>query len=163
MRRQARVRGQCLDFFKVSFSWRGPFSESLLNVPQYCFCFMFWFFGHKACGISAPQSGMEPSPPALEGKVLNIGPPRKFLSIWTWFTISHKHTHRICFSVSSPILRLSSWHLPCLPRYSLCFVPSCLLVQSARSIIHMNEKWSRKSREDGCTPRGAGSKGAENS
>ena len=35
---------------------------------QYCFCFMFWIFGHKACGILTPQPGIEPIPPALEGK-----------------------------------------------------------------------------------------------
>ena len=35
---------------------------------QYCFCFMFWIFGHKACGILTPQPGIEPTPPALEGK-----------------------------------------------------------------------------------------------
>ena len=28
---------------------------------------MFWFFGHEACGILAPQLGTEPTPPALEG------------------------------------------------------------------------------------------------
>ena len=31
-----------------------PFLKSLLNVLQCCFCFMFWFFGPKACGILAP-------------------------------------------------------------------------------------------------------------
>ena len=33
--------------------------------------------------------------PCIGRKVLNIGPPRKFLSIWTWFTISHQHTHTL--------------------------------------------------------------------
>ena len=33
---------------------------------------MFWFFGHKACVILAPRPGIEPAPPALEGKVLTI-------------------------------------------------------------------------------------------
>ena len=35
--------------------------------------FLFYilgFFGHKACGILAPQPGSKPTPPALEGKVL---------------------------------------------------------------------------------------------
>ena len=27
----------------------------VLNLLQYCFCFMFCFFGQKACGILAPQ------------------------------------------------------------------------------------------------------------
>ena len=30
--------------------------------------FMFWVFGPKACGISAPRPGIEPLPPALEGE-----------------------------------------------------------------------------------------------
>ena len=38
---------------------------------------MFWFFGHEACGILAPQPGIEPAPPALEGEVLTTGPPGK--------------------------------------------------------------------------------------
>lgn len=38
---------------------------------------MFWFFGPEACGILGPPPGMEPSLPALEGKVLTTGPPEK--------------------------------------------------------------------------------------
>ena len=38
---------------------------------------MIWFFVHEACGILAPQPGMEPAPPALEGEVLATGPPGK--------------------------------------------------------------------------------------
>ena len=48
--------------------------ESLLNFSQYCFCFTFYFFGHKAHGILAPQPGIEPMSPALEGKFLTTGP-----------------------------------------------------------------------------------------
>ena len=36
---------------------------------QYCLGF-FFFFGHTACGISAPQPGIEPMFPALECKDL---------------------------------------------------------------------------------------------
>ena len=49
----------------------GHFFKSLLNLLQYCFCFMFWFFGHKACGILSPQPEVEPTPSALEGKLLH--------------------------------------------------------------------------------------------
>ena len=42
--------------------------------------FMFWFFGHKACGILVSQSEIEPAPPALESKVLPTGQPGKSLS-----------------------------------------------------------------------------------
>ena len=34
---------------------------------------MFWVFGREACGILAPQPGIEPTPPALEGEVLTTG------------------------------------------------------------------------------------------
>ena len=67
-------------FFKIFFFFGcGPFLKSLLNLLQYCFCFMFWFSGHEACGILAPQPGMEPTPHALEGKVLTTGLPGKSL------------------------------------------------------------------------------------
>ena len=38
---------------------------------------MFWFFGHKACGILVPWSGINSAPPALEVEVLTTGPPGK--------------------------------------------------------------------------------------
>ena len=38
---------------------------------------MFWFFGREACGTLAPQAGIKPTPPALEGKVLTTGSPGK--------------------------------------------------------------------------------------
>ena len=62
--------------FKIFFLC-GPFLKSLLNLLQYCFCFMFWFFGHEACGILAPRPGIEPVPSALEGEVLTTGLPGK--------------------------------------------------------------------------------------
>ena len=44
---------------------------------RYCFCFIFRVFGPEACGILAPQPGIKPVPPSLEGKVLTTGPPGK--------------------------------------------------------------------------------------
>ena len=38
-------------FFLLRCLWYRPFWKSLLNLLQSCFCFMFWFFGFKACGI----------------------------------------------------------------------------------------------------------------
>ena len=65
--------------FKKNFLC-GPFLKSLLNLLQYRFCFMFWFFGYEACGILAPRPGIKPALPALEGEVLTTGLPVKFLS-----------------------------------------------------------------------------------
>ena len=39
--------------------------------------FLFYFFGLEACGVSAPEPGLEPAPPAFEGEVLTTGSPRK--------------------------------------------------------------------------------------
>ena len=51
------------------------FFKPLLNLLQYCICFMFQFLGHQACGILVPWPGIEPTPPGVEGKVLTTGPP----------------------------------------------------------------------------------------
>ena len=37
----------------------------------------FQFFGNEAYGILAPQPGIEPTPPALEGEILTTGPAGK--------------------------------------------------------------------------------------
>ena len=66
-------------FLKILLIWT-IFLKSLLNLLQYCFCFMyFWIFGREACGILTPQPGIKPAPPALEGRVLTTGPPGKSL------------------------------------------------------------------------------------
>ena len=57
------------------------FFKSLLNLLQYCFCCYVLVFWHKTHGILALQSGLEPAPPELKGKVLTIGPPEKSLII----------------------------------------------------------------------------------
>ena len=52
-------------------------------------------FGLKACGILAPHPGMEPAPPALEGKALTTGPstesqPFSFLLLLKIEACSHE-------------------------------------------------------------------------
>ena len=42
------------------------FFKLLMNFLQYCFCFVFWIFGLKACEVSAPQAGLGIVPLALE-------------------------------------------------------------------------------------------------
>ena len=39
---------------------------------------MFWFFGHKSCGILVPQPGIETTPPTMQGEVLTTGLPGTF-------------------------------------------------------------------------------------
>ena len=80
---------QWMAFFFLRFFWCGPFLKSLLILLQSCFCFMFCFFGHEACGILAPWPVIEPAPPALEGEVLTTGPPGKTPSEWLFLVLSH--------------------------------------------------------------------------
>ena len=50
------------------------------------FFFMLWCFNYKACGILPLQPGIEPTPSALEGKVLITGPPGKSLDTFHLLT-----------------------------------------------------------------------------
>ena len=71
---------------------------------------MFWFFKHKACGILAPQPGIEPSLPALEGDFLTTGPPGIYLLLSTtaWFILFELTNARKlhCF-----VLKAKHWKL----------------------------------------------------
>ena len=78
--------GRCLRDFRLyiyiyishmSVCEEHHFLKSLLNLLQFCFCFMFCFFGCEACGILAPQPGIRPTSLALEDKVLIAVPPGK--------------------------------------------------------------------------------------
>ena len=54
------------------------FFKLLLNLLQYCFCFIYvYFFGHEACVTLVPWPGIKPTPSALEGQVLTTGLPGK--------------------------------------------------------------------------------------
>ena len=73
----------CCFFFLIRFfflMWT-IFFKSLLDLLQCCFCFMFWCFGCEVRGILAPQPGIQPAPPALEGKVVTTGLPGKSLAV----------------------------------------------------------------------------------
>ena len=49
-------------FFFLRFFWRISFLKSLLILLQRCFCSVFWYFVHEACGIVAPWLGLNPHP-----------------------------------------------------------------------------------------------------
>ena len=56
---------------------------------------MFWFFGHEACEILAPQ----PALPALEGEMLTTGPPRKPLeALFKWHLTYIQLMKEFCMS-----------------------------------------------------------------
>ena len=65
-----RVQGFDYYFLNLRFIFDVDHFQSLLNLLQYCFCFMFWVFlamSHVGW-ILAPWPGMEPTPPALESE-----------------------------------------------------------------------------------------------
>ena len=57
-------------FLRFFFMW--TIFKFLLKLLQYCFCYVFWFFGCMACGILASWPGIKPAPPALKGEVLTM-------------------------------------------------------------------------------------------
>ena len=50
-------------FLKGLLMW--TILKSLLNLLQYCFCLMFWFFECEAYGIVASPPGIEPHTPCV--------------------------------------------------------------------------------------------------
>ena len=62
-----------------SFSWCKQFWSLYWICYNTASVLCFGFFGQEACGILAPQSGIKPMSPALEGEVLLTGPPGKSL------------------------------------------------------------------------------------
>ena len=50
------------------------FFKSLLNLLQYCFCFLFGLFSLKHARSQFPDQGLNLHPLALENKVLTTGP-----------------------------------------------------------------------------------------
>ena len=62
------------------FSDKTSFLKAFIEFVAIVFLFyVLFFFGHEACGILAPQPGMESTPPALEDVVLTTGQPVKSL------------------------------------------------------------------------------------
>ena len=68
------------------------------------FLFFFLPFGHKACGILAPQPGIEPTPPALEGRVSTNGLSGKSLSSLSWVSVSSSAKQQVTVSISLGLL-----------------------------------------------------------
>ena len=85
----------CIHVLRLFFYCR-PFLKSLLNLLQYCFCFMFRFFVCKAFGILASPPEIKPALLALEGQVLTSGLPEKSLSIYFTFCLEGQ-----CFCTST--------------------------------------------------------------
>ena len=72
-------------FLTTSTTWGAhENNNTTLNLLQYCFCLMFWFFGHEARGILTPLSATQSLPFAPEGEILTTGPPRKFTFCLEW-------------------------------------------------------------------------------
>ena len=66
---------------------------------------MFWVFGCEAHGILSPRTGIEPAPPALEGKILTTGLPLKS----TLLLFIHNKTYWQCLSLMYIVLYLLKW------------------------------------------------------
>ena len=65
--------------FNVNYSLK-----SLLNLLQYYFSFMFWFFGLNAYGILVPNQGWNPHFLHWKFKVLTTGPGKFQTTLFLW-------------------------------------------------------------------------------
>ena len=65
--------------FKEFFLMWTIFKVFIEFVTVLLMFYVFGFFGHEAGGILAPQPGIKPSPPALEGNILTTRSPGKSL------------------------------------------------------------------------------------
>lgn len=85
--------------------------KSLWNVLQYHFCFMFFFSWPH--GILSPQPGTEPTPPSLEGKISNSGPPGVFEGVLlnvVWIGSNFISGKKLaCIDVSNPVILPIRW------------------------------------------------------
>ena len=88
-----------MDFLSFLFHFYADYYANHFNFYLFIFCKPFLkslicynivsvlsfgsFFGLEACEISAPQPRFELLPPALEGKVLTAGLPRKPLYVFS--------------------------------------------------------------------------------
>ena len=101
---------------RVGHDWvTSTFTVTLsLNLLQY-FCFLFWFFGCKACGILAPQPGIKPVPPALEAEVSTTRQPENSLYVfflsknlinktYLTYSLSYKPSQRVKFKLQRIII-----------------------------------------------------------
>jgi len=98
-------------FFSVFFFffWMWTILKVFIEFVSILLLFIFWFFGYEACGVLAPWPGMEPTPPALEGKVLNSRVPPG---------TSQEVPSSACFELQGP-----SRDLPGSPELSLFWWP----------------------------------------
>ena len=65
---------------------------------------IFYFFCSLSCEILVSQSGIEPTPPALEDEVLTAGPPGKspyivFLILFSQKLLQNIESGSLCYTV----------------------------------------------------------------
>ena len=90
-------------YFLIFFFWCGPFLKPLLSLLHYCFCFMFWIFGHEAYGILASGPGINPHPLTGTG-TLNHWATREvpILSLNDQFYHFFQWWSSLCYSITFP-------------------------------------------------------------
>ena len=104
---------------------------------------MFWFLSHEVCGILAPWPGIEPTPSALEGKVLISKPPKKSFLLMVFKKVNFTSKHAVCLLITilfphiSNDLQFSSVQL--LSRVQLFATPWTAASQAS---LYISNSWS---------------------
>ena len=114
----------------------GSCLKSLLNLLQYGFCFMIWFFPLEAYRILTPSPGIKTATPALEGKVLTTGPPQK--SLYITFVSCHFTKFTELKQSSDNIFRVFLYGIPSFTNSdNFSYFPSWIPLISFSSLISM--------------------------
>ena len=73
----SRFSKENFNFKKIRRLFFYVYHFKVFNLLQYCFCFMFWFFDHEACGILAPPARNRTLTSCIGRWTLTTGPPGK--------------------------------------------------------------------------------------
>ena len=112
---------------RVGHDWSDNVLTCIESVTISLLFFMFYFVGHKARGISAPQPGTEPLPPALEGEVLTIGRLGRSLLCFLYF---HNQPQPSALFLKAFLIPPASWPIP----YVCVCVCVCVCVSHTQSL-----------------------------
>ena len=96
----------------LSFFLFSPFDvdplKSLLNLLQYCSCFMFWCFGHKAYEILTPRPGIEFATLCMGRQSLNHWTARE-VPLWLFFPPADHRCMRKPKGAEPKAAKMPSW------------------------------------------------------
>lgn len=108
----------------------------LLNLLQYCFCFMFWFFGHEACGILTHQPGIGLASSVLDG-CLNHWTTR-----WSPFDLLHFCNYTYFLTYDAWIFFCPGYNFFHFRKFSRCLLSFAFILLEHLKRLQLDAYWA---------------------